>query len=227
MKNIDARSKVEEDVHHITRLVSIESRTVLEIGCGTGRITFPLAEKAGRIIGIDIDANAIDEAQKRNRFENLTFLVENIETTQLGLTFDVILSTWMGYMYLDNIPKAIANISNHLKDDGVFLLCSGSPIDEYNQINNLLVEDNIKSTSFYKELERLLSEYFVFEKHILKGQLAFTNLEEVMDRFRSELKTEHHISMDYHHERRLKEYMMDKGTFVIGYHSQAYLCKKK
>ncbi|MHA2065223.1 MAG: class I SAM-dependent methyltransferase [Candidatus Thorarchaeota archaeon] len=228
MKNIDAVSKVrEEDVQHITRLVSMEARTVLEIGCGTGRITFPLAEEASKIIAIDIDASAIEEAQKRNLFENVTFLVENIEDTRLGSTFDVILSTWMGYMYLNNILKAIANISNHLKDDGVFLLCSGSPEDEYNQINNLLVENNIKSVSFYKELEALLSEHFVFEKHMLKGQLVFSNMEEVIERFRLELKTEHRISMDHHHEQRLKEYMNDKDTFAIDYDSQAYLCKKK
>jgi SAM-dependent methyltransferase len=228
MKHIDAVSKArEEDAQHALRLATIEDRSVLEIGCGTGRITFPMAEKAGEIIAIDIDASAIDEARKRNRFENVTFLVENIETTQLGRKFDVILSTWLGYMFLNDIPKAIANISYHLKEDGIFLLFSSSPEDEYNRIVDLLVEENIKSTSFYNELEKYLSDHFEFEKHILRGRLSFTHLEEVMNRFRSELKTEHRTLMNGHHEQRLKEYMMRKDTLTIGWDSQAYLCKKR
>ncbi|MHA2118261.1 MAG: class I SAM-dependent methyltransferase [Candidatus Thorarchaeota archaeon] len=228
MKHIDAVSKArEKDAEQIMRLVRIDDRTVLESGCGTRRIAIPLAEKAREIVAIDIDASAIEEARKENRFENVTFLVENIETTQLGRKFDVVLSTWLGYMFLNDIPKAIANISYHLEEDGIFLLCSSSPEDEYNQIVDMLVAENVKSTSFYNELEKHLSDHFVFEKHILKGLLSFTHMEEVMDRFRSELKTEHRTLINNQHEQRLKEYMIRKESLAIGWDSQAYLCKKR
>ncbi len=228
MNDLDAVSKArKDDVQHIMRLVSIYDRTVLEIGCGTGRITFPLAEIARKITAIDIDIKAIEDARKRNRFENVTFLVGNIETTQLGQKFDVILSTWMGYVYLNDIPKVISNISSHLKDDGVFLLCSGSPIDEYNHIVDLLVEDNIKSISFYEKLENQLSTHFEFEKHILDGELAFSKFDEVIDRFRTELKTEHEVVMEPHHEHQLEDHFAPKDSLVIGWDSLAYLCRKR
>ena len=105
----------EEDIKQINRLVDIANKSVLEIGCGTGRITFPLASKASEIIAIDINGSVIEEASKRNRFEHVKFLVENIETTELGKRFDVVLSTWLGYMYVNDVPKAIENISNHLE----------------------------------------------------------------------------------------------------------------
>lgn len=228
MKELDAVAKVREnDVHHITRLVAIDNNDVLEIGCGDGRITFPLAEKAASITAIDIDDETIENARIRNRFEHVSFLVENIETMQLGRKFDVILSTWMGYMYLNDVSKAISNIALHLKDDGVFLLCSGTPEDEYGQIVDLLVEKNIKTVEFYRGLERLLSDHFTFENHILRGELAFSSLEEVVDRYQSELSTEYGIEMNSHHRKLLKDYMNNKGSYSIGWDSQAYLCKKK
>jgi SAM-dependent methyltransferase len=228
MNDLDAVVKAREnDANHIMRLVKIDNRAVLEIGCGSGRVTFELAEKAGSIVAIDIDTQAIEKARKRNRFDNVTFLVENVETVQLGVTYDVILSTWMGYMYLNAISKAVSNIASHLKDDGVFLLCCGSPEDEYGQIVDLLVEENIKSVAFYRGLEFLLSDHFTFENHILRGELAFSSLEEVIAQYQSELKTEHGIEMKSHHQQRLKDYMDNKGSYSIGWDSQAYLCKKK
>jgi len=81
MKHHNTLSKTEEDVRQINRLVDLKNKSVLEIGCGTGRITFPLAERAGEIVAIDIDENATKEALKRNQNENVKFLAENIETT--------------------------------------------------------------------------------------------------------------------------------------------------
>jgi len=101
MKHYNTLSKTEEDVRQINRLVDVKNKSVLEIGCGTGRITFPLAERAGEIVAFDIDENATEEALKRNQNENVKFLAENIETTQLGKKFDVILCTWLRYVYLN------------------------------------------------------------------------------------------------------------------------------
>lgn len=218
--------RTEEDVRQINRLVDVRNKSVLEIGCGTGRITFPLAEKAREIVAIDINESVIEEALRRNRFENVKFFAGNIETTKLGWKFDVILSTWMGYMYLENVPKAIENIANHLKDDGVFLLLSGYPEDEFTKIVRMLIGRKAKSISFYNELEKLLSEFFTFEKHILKGELVFSSVSDTIERFRLELKSEYRLIMDNHNEQQLKDYLRNKDELAIGNDSLAYLCRK-
>jgi len=218
--------RTEEDVRHINRLVDVRNKSVLEIGCGTGRITFPLAEKAREMVAIDVNEGVIEEALRRNRSENVKFLVENIDTTKLGKKFDVILSTWMGYMYLNDVPKAIENISNHLKDSGVFLLLGGYYEDEFSKILRMLIGEKAKSTSFYNELEKILSKHFSFEKRILEGQLVFSSVRDIMQRFRVELKNDYDIIMDNHHEQCLKDYLTNKDKLIIGDDSIAYLCKK-
>ncbi len=216
----------EEDIRQINRLVDVRNKSILEIGCGTGRITFPLAERAREIVAIDINGSVIEEALRRNRFESVKFLVENIETTKLGKKFDVILSTWLGYMYLNDVPKALRNISDHLTDDGVFLLLSGYPKDEFTEIVRILIGEKAKNISFYNELEKLLSKHFTFEKHILEGQLVFSSKKDIIRRFRLELQNEYGITMDSHQEQHLKDYLEDKDKLAIGNDSLAYLCKK-
>src|SRR5574337_1644897 len=45
--------------------------TVLDVGCGNGRLTFALAEEAGRIIGIDWSDQVIEQATRRARADGL------------------------------------------------------------------------------------------------------------------------------------------------------------
>jgi 2-polyprenyl-3-methyl-5-hydroxy-6-metoxy-1,4-benzoquinol methylase len=217
----------DEDAKWIMELANIGNKTVLEIGCGNGRITFAIADKAAEIIAVDIDAEVIEEAQRGNQFSNVTFHVGDIETIQFGKQFDVVLSTWMGYMFLNDVPKAISNIASHLKDDGVFLLCGGSPVDEYNSIINMLVEENIKSIAFYQKLEEYLSNHFTFEKHILEEYDTFSNLDEAVKQFRLDLQTEYGTVMNKHHVSKLKDYLKSKENLTIGLDSLTYLCKKK
>ncbi len=43
----------------------LSERVVLDVGCGSGRLTFALAREAGRIIGIDLAGDAIERARAR------------------------------------------------------------------------------------------------------------------------------------------------------------------
>lgn len=76
-------SQTEKDITNITDLVDIENKSILELGCGAGRITFALAERVQELTAIDIDNKAIDDARQRNVYENVTFLAENIEDFDL------------------------------------------------------------------------------------------------------------------------------------------------
>ncbi len=48
----------------LDRLVSLAGMRVLEIGCGDGRLTWSLAERASRVLAIDPDRQAIAEARR-------------------------------------------------------------------------------------------------------------------------------------------------------------------
>jgi ubiquinone/menaquinone biosynthesis C-methylase UbiE len=49
----------------VERTVPLAGRTVLEYGCGHGPVSCAFAERAGRVIGVDIDAALVEEGRRR------------------------------------------------------------------------------------------------------------------------------------------------------------------
>lgn len=65
----------------LTRAISITAmrvgpdHTVLEVGCGVGRMSAALAESFGRVVGVDIAPKLIEEARRRNQNSQVSFEV--------------------------------------------------------------------------------------------------------------------------------------------------------
>ncbi|MBC8113784.1 MAG: class I SAM-dependent methyltransferase [Candidatus Saccharimonas sp.] len=59
----------------LTHMQTGRDRTVVEIGCGVGRISAVLAERFGRVIGVDVAPTLIEEARRRNERDNVSFEV--------------------------------------------------------------------------------------------------------------------------------------------------------
>lgn len=128
-------------------------------------------------------------------------------------------------MYLKDLPNAVQNISHHLDDSGIVLLICGSPDTEYQEIVDLLVKEKVKTTSFYNVFENLLSNHFIFEKRLLKGQLSFSDIEDVFQCFQRELREEYQTEMNNQHVQKLREFFQRKGRLTVENGSVAYICR--
>lgn len=65
-------------LNRIIHCISPQSQDlIIEIGAGKGALTFPLAQKAGRVIAVEKDSHLIPFLKKR-RFPNLTILEEDV-----------------------------------------------------------------------------------------------------------------------------------------------------
>ena len=63
----NARTVARRDVDFWQRLAAAQDGPVLELGCGTGRITAPVARAGARIVGIDRSAPMLARARQRLR----------------------------------------------------------------------------------------------------------------------------------------------------------------
>ncbi len=64
---------------------------VLDVGCGNGSNSLPLASRGHHLLGIDISTESIQYAALKNSFPNARFLVHNLIEKPLDETFDLVL----------------------------------------------------------------------------------------------------------------------------------------
>lgn len=101
----------EADVSRIAALATVKSgrpfhpQKALEFGCGVGRLTFPMAARAGKVTGVDAAPSLLEIARadaSARGIQNVEFLpVEDLESLEPG-TFDFIYS----YIVFQHIPTA-------------------------------------------------------------------------------------------------------------------------
>jgi SAM-dependent methyltransferase len=85
---------------------------VLDIACGTGNQSIPAARAKGKVIGVDIAPNLLEQARKRAAAEGLDIVFEEGDAEQLpyaGGQFDVVLSMF-GAMFAPRPERAAAEM---------------------------------------------------------------------------------------------------------------------
>ncbi len=92
----------QKEVDFVQRHIPLKSHsTLLDIACGPGRHAKPLAQGGYAVIGIDKNAQSIDQAC-RSKCDGATFhLLDMRELLSLRKTFDGAINLWQSFGYYD------------------------------------------------------------------------------------------------------------------------------
>jgi SAM-dependent methyltransferase len=118
-----ARAAAGEDVHGeanaVQALQSTQPFSVLDAGCGTGRIAIELARRGMHIVGVDLDARMLDRAYEQA--PDLDWRLGDLATIDLGHTFDLILLAGNVMLFLTPGTEAqvLRNLARHLAPTGI------------------------------------------------------------------------------------------------------------
>lgn len=86
---IDATAAEGRDVHGEASMIrSLGPRSVLDAGCGTGRVAIELARHGIEVVGVDIDPSMLAEAMRVA--PDLEWVQADLTTLDLGRSFDVV-----------------------------------------------------------------------------------------------------------------------------------------
>jgi trans-aconitate 2-methyltransferase len=110
----------------LERLPLAGSETVIDAGCGSGRVTEALIARLprGRVIGVDVSASMIDAARERLG-DRAELHVADLATFDFGIQADAILSTATFHWIADH-DALFARLRAHLRDGGHFVAqCGG------------------------------------------------------------------------------------------------------
>ena len=135
-----------------------EKETVLEVGCGNGRITRFFAQKnpSKTFCGVDIDSDLLRDAKrkaKEDKSTNVSFHVKNIQKKQEAI-YDVV---YTHYTLVDTKEpiRLLRDAYNMVKKDGI--LCSVEPLYQCD-CNNVYIPglDNDDKDIMSKLLKKIL-----------------------------------------------------------------------
>lgn len=88
-RRFDALASSGADVHGEAAFVAgLGPETVLDAGCGTGRVAIELARRGIEVVGVDVDASML--ATARGRAPDVTWVASDLCALDLGCTFDVV-----------------------------------------------------------------------------------------------------------------------------------------
>ncbi len=108
------------------KLNNINPKLMLDLGCGTGNITIPMAKRGYDMIGVDLSSEMLDIASAKAREQETDILFLNQDMTEFELygTVDAAICTLDGVNYLTEdgaLDKLFALIHNYLNPNGIFI----------------------------------------------------------------------------------------------------------
>lgn len=121
------------DFHFYRKWMPIEKNAqILELCCGSGRLTIPLAKEGLNICGVDNSTSMLEHAKLKAKNEALEidFIDADIRTLNLPHKYDLIFIPFNSIHHLyenQDLFDTLAVVQKHLKDDGLFILDCFNP----------------------------------------------------------------------------------------------------
>lgn len=99
---------------------------VLDLACGTGNITIPMAKRGYDMIGIDLSCEMLNIAREKAMEEgqNILFLNQDMTEFELYGTVDAIVCALDGINYITDekmLKKVFSLVQNYLNPDGIMI----------------------------------------------------------------------------------------------------------
>ncbi|MEA2686186.1 MAG: hypothetical protein QOE93_1381 [Actinomycetota bacterium] len=119
-------------------VAGLDPRSVLDGGCGTGRVAVELARRGIDVVGVDLDPSML--AVARDKAPGLTWVKADLATLDLGRRFDVVVLAGNVMIFLAPGTEAavVAAMAGHLRPGGALvagfqLLAGGLDLATYDR----------------------------------------------------------------------------------------------
>lgn len=121
--------------------------SILDVGCGVGRVSHRLDERGFDVTGIDVSERMVEEA--RLAFPHIDFHVANTRDTSFDSnTFDYVVVSWFGLDYV--LPKA-------------------ERLEALQEIHRVLSPSEVlvfsSHNSWHKPLRRVMADFLLFAEN--------------------------------------------------------------
>jgi 2-polyprenyl-3-methyl-5-hydroxy-6-metoxy-1,4-benzoquinol methylase len=156
---IDALADTGVDVHGEARLIrSFNPASVLDAGCGTGRVAIELARHGIDTVGVDVDGSMIAEAKRQS--PELAWILSDLATLALGRSFDLVVLAGNVPLFcpIDARPSLVGACAAHVRPGGTMI--AGFQLGRGYELSDYDVACNDAGLSFVERLATWDGEHF-------------------------------------------------------------------
>lgn len=159
-------------------------RDILDIACGAGRHSIPLARRGYHVTGLDLSSTFLDEAQRRAIAENVSITWQRGDMRAIPFRdrFDGALcfGNSFGYCDRDGTRAFVRSLSDSLKPGAAFVLETGASAESllpslqtrrWMEVGDILF---FSSASYDAARSRLDIEYNFFREGVRETRMAQT-----------------------------------------------------
>lgn len=142
--------KLAEEMGNSLRVPRRDRVSILEVGCGNGRIASRLGAQGFRVSGIDCSRAMIEEAQKIS--DQVEWIEADVRNFSLGKKFQLITFPFDGLQHLlsiKDIGSGLDCIGNHLDQNGRFVVDVIHATPQY--LANILFENGRGVDSVFQD----------------------------------------------------------------------------
>ena len=199
MDNVDYENWVSY-IEEIIKREDVQVKNILELACGTGNITIPLAKKDYDIVGIDISQEMLNVARDKCYDDEIEVIFLNQDIKELDFevyNLDCVLCCCDGFNYIlknEELEFIFKKIHTILKEGGIFIFDISSYYKLSEILSNNVFGENREELAYIWENEfnsenntiTMNVAFFVQEKKLFKRheethyQRAYTE-EEIFD----------------------------------------------
>ncbi|MFB1081610.1 class I SAM-dependent methyltransferase [Jeotgalibacillus sp. JSM ZJ347] len=116
----------------LKKWASEKSGTIIDLACGTGRVTIPLAEKGFQVTGIDVHNGMLKKAQQKSSSAGVEvgWLKQDCMNLNLEMKSPLIFTVGNSFQhFLTNEAQdgLLSSVNRHLEDDGIFIFGTRFP----------------------------------------------------------------------------------------------------
>lgn len=127
---------------------------VLDLACGTGRMTRELAARGYDMIGVDGSEDMLSEAMYSNPSEGILYLLQDMRAFELYGTVGAVVCCLDSVNYLlseDDLRATFDRVHNYLDPDGLFIFDVNSPykFEKIYADNAYVLEDESDGRAIY------------------------------------------------------------------------------
>lgn len=101
--------------------MSLRPASVLDAGCGTGRVAIELVRRGVAVVGVDLDAAMLEQA--RHKAPGLEWIDGDLAVVDLGRQFDVVVMAGNVMVFVAPGTEAgvVANLARHVAPGGALV----------------------------------------------------------------------------------------------------------